>query len=712
MTEGAPFDAGFPKPPRPSRRLPWLEPAFQRQIKHLNDAVPLALAGVMGLGVLVYFALPFEPGPGPTLFVTGLMLILAATQFGRSRALRWLTLLPALACVGFAASVWQAQRLGDHLLAEPVYGAAVTGTVHSILWRPDGPRFILSDLTSNHPALSPTLRSVQVKWRGNRPDSEAAGKQPRDMLAQRLEWNLTLLPVRESLMPGGFDFRRQAFFKGLSAYAYNLDAPTVLSAGQRSRTESWRQILRARFMKRLDGDAGGLATALVVGLRGDLSPPAEAQIRAAGLAHILAISGLHIGMVTGALFFLVRLLGAWVSGLSLRFHTHRIAAVVAVLGAFLYFTISGGSVPTQRATIVVALAMGAILLSRRPFSLRSVGIAALLVLVVQPSSLVTASFQMSFSAVIGLIVAFQFAEGRSQQQQRAPRRALNYVVGLSISSLIATAATGIFALYHFQQLSLLGIIANIIAVPLTALWIMPLLMLSALLVPLGAEGLTLWLAQFGLDGLLALSALVSQFDFGLLTTRDWPTLSLFLAGFGLWAGALLVRPWTLFAVLPAGAGIGLAMLSPLPAVIVDRGEGLLAYGAKAPFVGLGDRSGTVYLASGSGFAADQLGRYFNAAVSTCAMDTCVINIPANGVGLWLTTTPQIAAHLCQTKPQATGFTLAAAPRAACKREQAVDLRQIPLTGPRAFALESNGRVRIFQAKMTLSQRFWTMDPNL
>ena len=174
----------------------------------------------------------------------------------RFYGLRWLTLLPALACVGFAASVWQAQRLGDHLLAEPVYGAAVTGTVHSILWRPDGPRFILSDLTSNHPALSPTLRSVQVKWRGNRPDSEAAGKQPRDMLGQRLEWNLTLLPVRESLMPGGFDFRRQAFFKGLSAYAYSLDAPTVLSAGQRSRTESWRQILRARFMKRLDGDAG------------------------------------------------------------------------------------------------------------------------------------------------------------------------------------------------------------------------------------------------------------------------------------------------------------------------------------------------------------------------------------------------------------------------------------------------------------------------
>ena len=83
-----------------------------------------------------------------------------------------------------------------------------------------------------------------------------------------------------------------------------------------SRTEKWRQILRERFLRGLNGDAGGLATALVVGLRGDLSPRAEVQIRRAGLAHILAISGLHIGMVTGALFFLIRLLGAWFPALS------------------------------------------------------------------------------------------------------------------------------------------------------------------------------------------------------------------------------------------------------------------------------------------------------------------------------------------------------------------------------------------------------------
>jgi competence protein ComEC len=172
-----------------------------------------------------------------------------------------------------------------------------------------------------------SLQSAQIKWRGLE-----AGEQARGLLGQSVRWTVTLLPVRGAILPGGFDFRRQAFFRGLSAYGYSLGAPVVVGQRAGSITETWRQTLRARFLVGLQGDAGGLATALVVGLRGDLSEAAEAQIRAAGLAHILAISGLHVGMVAGALFFLVRLLGGLLPGMSLRLQTHRIAAIVAVLG--------------------------------------------------------------------------------------------------------------------------------------------------------------------------------------------------------------------------------------------------------------------------------------------------------------------------------------------------------------------------------------------
>ena len=702
MTEGGPFDAGFATPAAGPQGSLWSR-RLEQQLRHLNDALPLALAGVLGLGVLAFFALPFEPSLRPTIALCAFSLLVAATLFRRSRLARWLSLLPALATLGFTCAVWQAQRLGDHLLDAPVFDVAITGTVQNVLWRTDGPRFVVGDIQGDPGTDLNQLQTVQIKWRGLN-DSDGTG---RSLLGQRVQWRVTLLPVRGALVPSGFDFRRQAFFRGLSAYGYSLGPPESLSATKPPRTENWRQIMRERFMNGLRGDAAGLATALVVGLRGDLSEQAEAQIRAAGLAHILAISGLHIGMVTGALFFLVRLLGAWVPAVSLRLPMHRIAAFTALLGALMYFTISGGSVPTQRATIVVALAMSAILLSRRPFSLRSVGLAALLVMVLQPSALVTASFQMSFAAVVGLIVAFSYVDRRSVHDQRAPRRALSYLLGVSVSSLVATASTGIFALYHFQQLSLLGIVANLIAVPLTALWIMPLLMLAVLLTPLGLEEPALWLAQFGLDGLLQLAGFVSKFESGLLTTRDWPPLSLFLASFGLWLGALLVRPFVVLSVIPIPASVTFAMTAALPSVIVDRGEELLALNVQSPFLSFGDRPGVVYVARGNGFAKEQLARYFNAEPQDCAMNTCVIDDR-----LWISDNAQIAGHLCLTMPQAVGFTLRAAPRGSCSQQRATDLRSLPRNGSRAFRSESTSRVTNLRPIEAASQRFWTITPTL
>ena len=192
-------------------------------------------------------------------------------------------------------------------------------------------------------------------------------------------------------------------------------------------------------------------------------------------------------------------------------------------------------------------------------------------------------------------------------------------MGLAVSSLVATAATSIFALYHFQQLSLLGILANMIAVPLTALWIMPLLMLAALLTPLGVEGPVLWLAQFGLDGLLWLAGFAAQFESGLLTTRDWPAPSLFLAGLTIWLGALLVRPFTVLAGLPLVLSVAWAIASPLPTIIADRGEGLLALNTQAPFISFGERPGLVMAAQGNGFATEQLTRFFNARAQSCPL---------------------------------------------------------------------------------------------
>ena len=300
--------------------------------------------------------------------------------------------------------------------------------------------------------------------------------------------------------------------------------------------------------------------------------------------------------------------------------------------------------------------MGAILISRRPFSLRSLGFAALGVLLLQPAALITASFQMSFAAVLGLIVAFQFSEMRATGTRPLTGRLLGYASGVAVSSLIATLATGLFALYHFQQLSLLGVIANVIAVPLTALWIMPALLLATLLTPLGLglEAAPLWFASFGLEALLGLARLTSTLEGGVITTRAWPVVSLVLAGLGVWGMALLVRPLSLLAALPLALAVFLAANHEQPRAVLNAPERLLA-GATAPgpLFQFGDRPPGLVVAAGRvGSAAAVQPQRRRLPRPGCAL----------GPHLWISTSAQSAGLLCQRGDSNRIVVLGVAPR--------------------------------------------------
>ncbi|MEC8153936.1 MAG: ComEC/Rec2 family competence protein [Pseudomonadota bacterium] len=671
------------------------------------------LAGCFALGIALYFVPPAEPQLRPTIMVLGLAVTGSFGLFFWRRWARWLGLLPMLTIAGFACAAWQASRLGDHLLDQTVAGETVTARIEQIVYRPDGPRFLLTDIQGEDPALA-GLRRVQIKWRGNGNGdaNETVATDPTALLGQQVRWRLTFLPVRAPVIPGGLDFRRQAFFRGLSAYGYSLGDPEVIGERRPSRIEAFRQNLRVRFRRHLKGDAAGLSTALVVGLRGDLSAQTRAEIRDAGLAHLLAISGLHVGMVSGALFFLVRLLAALVPGFSLRLPSHRLAALAAILGALGYFLISGGTVPTQRATIVVVLAMGAILISRRPFSLRSLGFAPLGVLLLQPAALITASFQMSFAAVLGLIVAFQFSEMRGSGTRPLTGRLLGYALGVAVSSLIATLATGLFALYHFQQLSLLGVIANVIAVPLTALWIMPALLLATLLTPLGLglEAAPLWFASFGLEALLGIARLTSTLEGGVITTRAWPVVSLVLAGLGVWGMALLVRPLSLLATLPLALAVLLAADHAQPRAVLNAPERLLAgAAAPGPLFQFGDRPPGLVVAAGSEFAVQQLERLLNLRATDCPAPAC-----AMGPHLWISTSAQSAGLLCQRDDSARIIVLGVAPRGACTPAQVIDSLAFSAKALGVVSQDDPGKTAENALDLRLEsperRRFWTPAP--
>ena len=215
-----------------------------------------------------------------------------------------------------------------------------------------------------------------------------------------------LLPPSPPAAPGAFDFARYAWFDRLGAVGYAVSAPALAdgeAAGARGRLASVRHAMSQRISANLGGQQGAVASALMTGDRGAINDDVWQALRDSGLAHLLAISGLHVGLVAGILFFTLRGGLAMIEPLALRHPIKKWAAAAVMVGALGYVVLTGGTVPTQRAFVMLGLVLLAVMLDRRPFSMRLVAWAAVIVLVTAPEAMLGPSFQMSFAAVVALI---------------------------------------------------------------------------------------------------------------------------------------------------------------------------------------------------------------------------------------------------------------------------------------------------------------------
>ena len=201
-----------------------------------------------------------------------------------------------------------------------------------------------------------------------------------------------------------------------------------------------------------------------------------AAIRGSGLAHLLSISGLHIGMVAAIVLFVVRGALALVPWLALRFQIKKWAAAASVIAAGGYTLLAAAPVPSQRSFLMIAVVLLAMLVDRQGISMRLLAFAASVVLITQPEAMLGPSFQMSFAAVLALMSAYEFVRERKQMpaERASPsRRTLIYLGGVILSTLVAGIATAPYAAYHFNRFQVYGIAANMVAVPVTGFWIMP-----------------------------------------------------------------------------------------------------------------------------------------------------------------------------------------------------------------------------------------------
>ena len=394
-----------------------------------------------------------------------------------------------------------------------------------------------------------------------------------------------LMPPPEPVLPNGFDFARQAWFSSIGAVGFAYTAPEEAAppSGVGELLTVLRMKIGERMRSQIGGTSGAVAAALVTGERASIPDEVSADLRAAGIYHVLSISGLHMVLFAGSLFWVVRTFLVLLPGLALRYPVKKWAAAVAILGATFYLLISGGAVATQRAWIMICLMFLAVLLDRPALSMRNVMLAATVILMWRPESLIGASFQMSFAAVIALIAFYESEPVRKWSSR--PRatgiealvsRGAGYILGIALTSIVAGAATGVIAAFHFNRIAIYGLAGNMAAMPLVGIVVMPMALLALLLMPFGLDGPALWLMGKGVDGMLAVAHEVAAWQGADRHVPAAPLSALVIAVFGaLWL-TLWRAHWRYAGLVPIAVGLGLWGSATPPDILIDRDAALFA----------------------------------------------------------------------------------------------------------------------------------------
>lgn len=527
-----------------------------------------------------YFALPVEPALATALLGLAAAAVLRMLAAGSATPVVVLLNIALLAAFGFAAAKARTEMAREPVLAAETGEIEARGFVELVEPRASGGARMTLRVTSLGD-LPAGARPLRIRVTSRVPLGDIRQGDPVSA------W-VKLLPPAGPAAPGDYDFARYAYFKGIGAVGYVTRPPTRADIGHdppfdvsvTSGIGVVRHHIAARVAAVLDGQTGAIATALITGERGAIDDATNDAYRASGLYHVLSISGLHMAIMGGAVFFAVRFLLAILPAIALRADIKKWAAVAALAGSLGYLAISGGAFATVRSFLMIAVMFVAILFDRPALALRNVALAALLILVAFPESVLDPGFQMSFAAVIALVAGYGAFERTTAGFLDGERgwllSACGFVAAIVMSTLFASLAVAPLALYHFHQSQHFAVIANALAMPVCNLVVMPMALASLVAIPFGLERVPLAIMGYGIDAMSATAHWVAALP---VSTGTYPAFSplaiVLVAGGGLLLA--LCRHRTRFAgLLLAAAGGALAVTPDRPDLIVSADANVVA----------------------------------------------------------------------------------------------------------------------------------------
>ena len=531
----------------------------------------LWLPVLFAVGIGIYFYLPAEPSKWITLTVIEVLLFLAYL-FRFYPFLLKIIFLIGVIVIGFADVQLKTISLEKKLPTPPEGTIYIRGQILSADTNYRGrPRIVLGNMENFH----------NDKIMGQYRLTVIRKNQPIEV-GKCVELVAEVSPIMKANQVGGYQPDRRLFFDGINGSGYvptsvfEIDCHKDFGYFKRL-IDKWRKRMTDTISSHLPSEQAAIISAVLAGNR-DFMPQEQIEnYRDSGLAHFLSISGLHMSMLAGLMFFFVRFFMALIPALSLRYNSKKVAAVLAFVVSTVYLLVSGAEVPTQRAYIMTFMVLLAVIFERQAISMRILAIAALIILIISPQALVNISFQLSFAAVVALVAFYERFGGKVERFLSGENKSLSikilrgviaYMIGIVLADLIASLATLPYAIYHFNRVSLYTSITNFIAGPIIGLIIMPAILIALLTIPLGLAKIPLKFAGLGVEQLNKLTEYVSSLPNATIELYSFPLWGLLLITFGgLWL-CLWQQKWRHFGWIAIFVGALSIMTVQVPDLMV------------------------------------------------------------------------------------------------------------------------------------------------
>ena len=517
----------------------YLADNFVAEQDRLTAWVPFWFA----LGIALYFALPTELSVWISLGVLELCLLLFYLL--RRRNLHLFFMAAILLCCGFldmqAHTIYQAKNIENITKKTSTY---LRGQVREVTFSESGKmRLLLQNVADFDKPLKGHFRITAMPA-----PSEVQVGQCVEMIA-------TVFPREPLPVLHGYQLDRKYFYENLSAIGYTNSETFIIDCPQNAAHNGFitalntlRRQITQYIGKVLPPAQSGVADAILIGEKSQISEQIINNYRNSGLAHFLSVSGLHLGAIAGLVFFLIRFLLALLPTFALRHDIKKIAAVAAILFSAFYLLISGMAIPAERAFIMTTVVLVGVIFNRQAISLRMVSFAALVVLVISPQALISISFQMSFAAVYALVSFYEGYKRRPYQKRGIFATIWLYLFGIVLCDLVASLATAPFALYHFHRLALYTSLGNLLAGPLIGLYLMPMVLACLAALPVHLAFYPLKALGFGLNILNCITNWVAHLPYSVWQTDAlpfWGFMLIVLGGFWLCVWKERWRYWGL-----------------------------------------------------------------------------------------------------------------------------------------------------------------------